>query len=289
MPLMPRRQLAVKRGCGSSPYGGNCTKRAIPPASTKLWNHWCGSRAPQYRSLTAAVLQAAPSNPLTEFMVNVMRCAPVLERIDRAQLARELLAQQFEGELGQRSRRHGHAPDPERIDRAQLARELLAQQFEGELGHRSRRHQHPKFVVVVAPVFLDGRAHVLRVHLDRAVVLKRQIYGAKLDSLSAGDFNCAASHAAFPRKIPRRRPWRPRRLTRRPRVARAIRRIVGVSGPPKTGWVPGRMSADAGCPLRDSKMGSQQSLATRAGATQRDNPTPGNGAGLCLIYATTSS
>src|SRR5262249_32940796 len=114
-------------------------------------------------------LQAAPSNPLTEFMVNVMRCAPVLERIDRAQLARELLAQQcegaigqwggrpryarvperidraeparellaqqFEGEFGQRSRRHGHAPDPERIDRAQLARELLAQQFEGELGH----------------------------------------------------------------------------------------------------------------------------------------------------------
>src|SRR5215813_8799959 len=33
---------------------------------------------------------------------------------------------------------HRHAPVPERIDRAQLARKLLAQQFEGELGHRSR-------------------------------------------------------------------------------------------------------------------------------------------------------
>lgn len=72
------------------------------------------------------------------------------------------------------------APLPERIDRAQLARELFAQQFEGELGQRSGRHPHPKFVVVVAPDSGDGGADVLRVHLDRAVVLKRQTYGAKL-------------------------------------------------------------------------------------------------------------
>src|SRR5215468_5508803 len=117
--------------------------------------------------MTVRFYAATPSNPVIEFMLDAMRCAPV----------------------------------PERIDRAQLARELLAQQFEGELGHRSRRHPHPKFIVVVAPVFGDGRADVLRVHLDRAVVLKRQIYGAKLGSVLAGDFNFVAGHAALPRKM----------------------------------------------------------------------------------------
>jgi hypothetical protein len=80
------------------------------------------------------------------------------------------------------------APIPESIDRAQLAEELLAQQFEGELGQRIRRHAHPKFVVVVAPDSRDGGADVLRIHLDCAIVLKRETYGAKLGSLLAGDF-----------------------------------------------------------------------------------------------------
>ena len=37
-------------------------------------------------------------------MLNAMRRAPIPECIDRAQLARELLAQQFEGELGHTTR-----------------------------------------------------------------------------------------------------------------------------------------------------------------------------------------
>src|SRR5262249_5084040 len=101
------------------------------------------------------------------------------------------------------------APIPECIDRSQLARELLAQQFEDELGQRSRRHAHPKFVVIVAPDSSDGGADVLRVHLDRAIVLKRQTYGAKLGSFLAGDFNYVAGHAASPQTIPCLRPYRP--------------------------------------------------------------------------------
>src|ERR1051326_8194821 len=122
--------------------------------------------------MTVRVYTAAPSNPGIEFMLNAMRYAPV----------------------------------PERIDRARLAHELLAQQFERELGQRSRRHLHPKFVVLGAPDSGDGGTDVLRVHLDRAVVLKRQTYGAKLGSLLAGDFNYVASHAALPLKIPCLRP-----------------------------------------------------------------------------------
>src|SRR5262249_41729137 len=94
-------------------------------------------------------------------------------------------------------------------NRSQLTRELLAQQFEDELGQRSRRHAHPKFVVVVAPDLGDGGADVLRVHLDRAIVLKRQTYGAKLGSFLAGDFNYVAGHAASPQPIPCLRPYRP--------------------------------------------------------------------------------
>src|ERR1051326_2854632 len=40
------------------------------------------------------------SDPGIEFMLHVVRLAPIPERIDCAQLTRELLAQQFEGKLG---------------------------------------------------------------------------------------------------------------------------------------------------------------------------------------------
>ena len=90
---------------------------------------------------------------------------------------------------------------PERIDRAQLARELLAHKVQRRNWAAKPAAPLPKIVIIVSPDLADGGADVLRVDHDRAVVLKRQTYGAKLRSLLAGSFNYVASHSALPHTI----------------------------------------------------------------------------------------
>jgi hypothetical protein len=137
------------------------------------------------------------------------------------------------------------APVTECVDRAQLARELLAQQFEGELGHRSRRHVYPEFVFVVAPDLRDGGADILGLHLDRAVLFDSKTHRAKLGSLLAGNFDGVAGHAASAlTEIPARN----RSTTVRLHGVTAIR--AGVRPPGSTSrWArPRGVRLDGGCP-----------------------------------------
>jgi hypothetical protein len=87
------------------------------------------------------------------------------------------------------------APISKRTDRFPITRVLLAQKFGAEFANRGGWHGHPVLVVALAPGFADGCAGVVRVQLDRAIALKREMR-------LAADF-CEVIHDAAPRPLAR--------------------------------------------------------------------------------------